>query len=781
MVDRKLGLLTFLRALPLLWLSIAFLSGIVAGALLKAELWVWLLFAGFVAAAAILLRNRIDRPPLFVLAAACVLILGAARFAAAQPTIGPGDLTYYNDSGDWVEITGLLEKPPIAKDGYVELLVRAESIEFTDGDSQQAKGLLLARVDYGIAMHYGDRLLISGELTTPAEFEDFSYRDYLARQGVYSLMRFAAVKKLDSDHGNPFWAVMYGLRERGLETLYRLYPAREAALLAGILLGDESGLSEKVKTAFNDTGTRHIIAISGFNISIIAGLFLALFGRWLGARRGAWAAGIGIVLYTLLVGADASVVRAAIMGTLALVALQTGRQAFALNSLGVSGAVMALVNPLVLWDIGFQLSFAATLGLVVYSEPLRTWTQKWMDAHLRVEWAKRLSRPINDYLLLTLAAQITTLPIILYYFHRLSIFSLPANLLILPMQPALMVLGGLSIFAGTVLLPIGQLIAYFAWVLAAYTTRIVEFFAQLPWSSQIFDSFPLYFVFFWFAAIIAISVPAIRQWIKSIRFLPAIGLAVLAALALWAWSNTLAAPDGKLHLALLDLDGEALLINTPEGRNILINAGGSANQLMDEASRRVPWGQKLDWLIVAGQRPDQIDGLGGALEHLSPSEIAWAVDDPNDRITALVDRASELGIPAATLQTGDTFELSQGARLDVVRIGAHGAVLILRWKNFEALLPLGLDFDQLEGLVLGNNLGPVDLLMLADSGYLPLNPPEWIVNVSPSMVWSTSRGEPHDLELLDALGSIPVFQTDQNGRLQLATDGEQLWFDVSRR
>ena len=743
-------------------------------------LWLWLLLAGLFVAAVIGLRTRTSGLPQSALIAACVLFLGATRYEAAQPNIGPNDLAYYNDTGNWIEIRGKLEKPPIPKDSYVELWVRVEELTFPHGNSQPVGGLLLARVDYGINWRYGDRLLLSGKLTTPTEYEDFSYRDYLARQGVYSLMPFAAAEKLETGVGNPFWAAMYSLRERGLETLYRLYPPREAALLAGILLGDESGLSERVKTSFNDTGTRHIIAISGFNISIIAGLFLALFSRWLGARRGAWVAGGGIALYTLLVGADAAVVRAAIMGILALVALQTGRQSFALNTLGFSAAVMALVNPLVLWDIGFQLSFTATLGLVLYSEPLRLRVTYWLGAHLRADWAKQLGRLVNGYVLLTVAAQITTLPILLYYFHRLSIFSLPANLLILPVQPALMVLGGLSVLVGTVFLPLGQLIAYFDWTLTTYTIRIVEFFAGLPWASQALTGFSLSLVIVYYAILATISIQAIRERVRSIQFQPTIGLAVMAAVSLWAWSGVLAAPDHRLHLALLDIDGEALLIRTPSGRNLLINTGGSANQLIDEVSRILPLGQELDWIILAGQRPDQIDGISTALGRLTPQAIGWAISGSKERLDAIRAQAAEFEIPLSVLQSGDNFDLGQGAQLEVIGIGKRGSVLLLRWKKFEALLPLGLDFEQLEELHFGRDLEPIDLLILADSGYLPLNPPEWIVNLSPVVAWMASDEDPLHQDVFAALGGIPIFGTDQNGRLQVITNGEQLWLEVAR-
>jgi competence protein ComEC len=778
-VERQPGVLTYLRALPLLWLSIAFIAGIIAGSVVVVELWLWLLLAGIACLIGILLRKRSGWLTVLSVATMCLLFLGAARHVSSQPIFDSNDLAFYNDIRNWAEVFGVLDKPAVQKDGHLELLIRAESISFSSAERYQVDGLLLARIDNGIDLIYGDRVKLTGELTTPPEFEDFSYRDYLARQGTYSLMSFASVEILESGHGNPFSAAMYALRELGVETLYKLYPAREAALLAGILLGDESGLSEKVKADFNDTGTRHIIAISGFNISIIAGLLLAVFGRWLGARRGIWAAGIGVVLYTLFVGADASVVRASLMGTLALVALRTGRQAFALNSLGISAALMALVNPLVLWDVGFQLSFAATLGLVLYAEPLGARVQDWMDGHLRPEWAKRLGGPVKDYFLLTLAAQIATLPILLYYFQRLSIFSLPANMLILPVQPALMILGGFSILTGMLLPPVGHLIAYFAWALATYTIRIVEFFASLPWSSQTLESFPIHWVLIWFIALAAISIPAIRQRIISIKALPAVGLAILVALALWTWTSAITAPDGRLRVTLLSLDGEALLVQTPEGRTILINAGSSPTQLLDQISRWVPGDQDLDWLIIAGQRSDQLDALNGSLDRISPENIAVATTGNSDNLIAINEEAGKLGIPMTVLSPGDDFDLGEGAHLKVVSVSLHGAILMLCMNNFEALLPLGQDFDQLEAMNYGRDLGPIDLLLLTDAGYLPLNPPEWIANLSPTMVWSTSSDDAISNEILNLVPT--VFQTNENGWLQVTTDGDHMWFEVAHR
>ena len=270
--------------------------------------------------------------PLFALLAA--LALGAARYQYALPDLAdPGFVPAYNDQDRRVEVEGILVEPPDLRDRYTNLRLRVDRLRPLDGGAlfMPVSGLVLARAAAGSDWQYGDRLRLRGRLETPPEDEEFSYRDYLARQGVYSYMRYAAAERVGVKQGNYLLAAIYALRERALEMVYRLFPDPEASLLAGILLGVESGIPADVKQAFQDTGTAHVIAISGFNISILGGLFALLFLRLLGNRRRFLAASLSLLaigFYTLLVGAGASVVRAAIMGVLGLFAVRLGRRQY---------------------------------------------------------------------------------------------------------------------------------------------------------------------------------------------------------------------------------------------------------------------------------------------------------------------------------------------------------------------------------------------------------------------------------------------------------------------
>jgi competence protein ComEC len=163
-------------------------------------------------------------------------------------------------------------------------------------------------------------------------------------------------------------------------------------------------------------------------------MFTFIFSRLLGERKGAVVAAIGIIFYTLLVGANAAVVRAAFLGMLTLLGHQLGRRQVALNSLAFVAAFMAIITPTALWDVSFQLSFAATLGIMLYTESFTQWFTHFAERFISQDIAIRLAGVVGEYFLLTLAAQLTTLPLMVYYFKRISLTALIVNPLILPVQ-----------------------------------------------------------------------------------------------------------------------------------------------------------------------------------------------------------------------------------------------------------------------------------------------------------------------------------------------------------
>lgn len=810
--------------MPLLWLFLAFLAGILLAAILGLATGVWLALAGTAMLAFILprllrrswIRSPVDHsagvagpstgwpvPPLPCSLLLVSLALGGARYQAAQPRLEPDFIAYYNDAGR-VVLEGVVARPADRREAYTNLRLAVERLRRgAEQPYTPVRGQLLVRLAGQAGWRYGDLLRLHGRLVTPSEFEGFSYRDYLACQGVYSYLQATQVELIQQGEGNPLLALVYALKERALDVVYRLYPDPEASLLAGILLGVEGGISQRLREAFQDTGTAHIIAISGFNIAIVAGLFASLFGRLLRPRRAALAAAAAIAAYTLLVGAEPSVVRAAIIGGLGLFARQVGRRQDGLNSLAIAAGVMALFNPQILWDVGFQLSFTATLGLVLYAAPLSQAFTRLASRFLPPATVERLAGPVGAYLLFTLAAQLTSLPVTIYYFGRFSLSSLLANPLILPAQPAVMVLGGLATLLGLVYLPLGQAAALLAWPFVAYTIRVVELFARFPGGVVALGGIGLLAVGLYYAILLPLTLawPRLRQlavaWGLARRDLLAAGsLAIIGVVSALVWKAALSAPDGLLHLTVFDVppptgsgrpSGEALLVQTPGGRYLLIDGGPSQRALSDALGRWLPpFNRRLDFLVVAAPGEGQVAALPSLLERSLPGQVLWAgASTAGYSARLLREGLVSAGVPIIPAQQGQRLDLGSGAGLQVLAVGRRGAVLLLEWGRFRALLPIGMDFESLEALIEDPGLGPVSALLLAEGGYAPANPPEWIARLQPQVVLlSVGAGDKDGLpspETLQAVEGYTLLRTDQNGWIELTTDGEQMWVEAERQ
>jgi competence protein ComEC len=786
--------------LPLMWFSLAFLAGIVLASLISLSVWTWIsltVFAIFLLVLSQVLAPRLPpsfplHPFAFVLFTA--LCLGAVRYQMSVPRFDAFHIAFYNDREYDLLITGTLVEAPDYRDNYTNLRLQVKAVDTGDGDLP-VRGLLLVRASNNQVFHYGDILRLRGKLKTPPENEDFSYRDYLAGKNIHSYMSSAEVTLLPGRGGNPVSAALYEFKDKALENIHRLFPDPESSLLAGILLGVDTGLTSELQQAFKDTGTAHIIAISGFNISIIAGLFFTFFSKFLGTRRGALLAIIGIIFYTILVGGEAAVVRAALMGTLALFAKQIGRRQFALNTLLAVALLMCLWNPLFIWDVGFQLSFFATLGLILYADPFSQFANRIIARYFPASAAEKAAELFSEFVLLTLAAQVATIPIMAYHFQRISLVSFIANPFILPVQPAVMILGGLAVLLSLVWFPLGQIAAWVAWPFVVYTIRMVELFDRVPHGTIFLGKLSIWFVIAVYAVLFAVTFgeSRLKEWFQSmkrdqIKIPTGIGFVILVLALLLVWRAALAIPDRLLHITFLDVgSAEAVLIETPSGKHVLINGGPSVTTLSDELGRRLPaFNRKLDWLIVAGTEEDDVAALPRVIERYPPEAVLWSGNTQASFSSRVLNEYLSLqDIQVINAEPEQVLDLGEGATLKVVTAGPRGAILLVEWKNFRTLLPIGMSFEALDELRNGAKIGPVSVLSLADAGYAASNPPEWIANLNPEIVElsvdaADQNGMP-DSAVLESVKDYEVLRTDQNGWIEITSNGEQMWVNVERK
>ena len=769
-----------ISASPLVWISAALLTGIILASLVLLPTLVWFQLAILALIAALVLRRLRPGVAIALVLLPGFLFLGAARYQMAQPVITPTFTAYYNDQDRRIYVTGVVAETPDIRDTttYLRLNVTAVDIGQGAGDVP-VQGDVLVNLTNEYSVAYGDIVRVRGYLRTPRETEEFSYRDYLARQGIHSTLQTATITILPGKNTNKFWALMIRFHDSMLKRIYQLFPNPEASLFGGILLGADKNIPSEVQQAFKDTGTAHIIAISGFNIAIIAAIFVMLLSRLFGKKWGSLLSILGIIAYTLLVGASASVVRAAIMGSMSVIGGLFGRRNLAATGLATAAVFMALVNPFVLWDVGFQLSFAATLGLVIYAQPMQDFISAWLSRYFPPANVDKFIGPFSDYFLLTFAAQLTTLPVSMYYFGRFSLVSLIANPIILPAQPAVMVLGGLAVILSKLYMPLGQVVAWVAWPFAAYTIRMVEFFGKIPGGVLILGEFSLLAVLIFYGLLFGFTFAWPRM--KGVAT-PVVVVSVLAVLTFLTWRSVLNMPDGRLHVLFLDVgSADGILITTPSGKFVLINGGESPSALADQLGRRIPpFDRGIDYLVVASTQENQVAALPRVLEQYRPKSVLWTGNEQASfSSTLLKEWLTGARIPNELAEADTAFDLGDGVTLRFLAVSARGAVISLEMGNFKTILPIGVNFDVFSQLNNGQGLGPVSGLLISESGYAPSNPPEWLANLKPQVaILSVAAGDPDGLPAVDvikAFDNYNLIRTDRRGWIDLASNGQQLW------
>ena len=304
---------------------------------------------------------------------------------------------------------------------------------------------------------YGDKIHISGSLRT---------NDYKGH--TFFTMNTPTLQIANTDQ-NIVTRAATMIRRRAEKIYKNSLPPVSSSLLTGIIFGGNQGMPEKFIQELRVSGVVHVIAASGMNVTFVAGALIGILGALLRRQIALTIAIFGIAFYAFLSGFEPSIVRASIMSVLAFSASLLGRQSFAVESVFLTGFVMLFFSPLLILDVGFQLSFLATLGILLI-KPLLSATKNVF---------------LSDDVGITIAAQIATMPIILSVFGDYGLLSILVNALVLWTVPALMVLGSIGLLLGMVFEPFGKIVLFLAVPVLFYFEKVVSFFGNLGWTISV--------------------------------------------------------------------------------------------------------------------------------------------------------------------------------------------------------------------------------------------------------------------------------------------------------
>ncbi len=656
--------MTILRnAAPFVLLSLALSAGIGLSAFFSFNGWLaWLsLLVGVFGLAAAYARRALV--PGWWCALLALIGLGALRYQASDAR--PTTRSAAQMAGNTVLLEGRVEDDPAERPDVTQLRVRPLRILLLDdgrgtGASrapdllEQPDDVVLLRAPTGAQRwRYGDVIRAEGTLDLPPRIDAFDYRAFLAHQGVHVWMpRPQQINRIAYAPDSPFWRIVFAAKHALRMSIRRIVPAPESALLNGILIGDDDLLPASMQEAFRRTGTSHVISISGFNVGVIVGAVLLLVARFVHPRRVALVLIALLWLYALFVGGSASVVRAVVMATVALFGQLLWRRGFTLNTVCVSAFAMLLIRPVYLFDVGFQLSVAATLGLVLFGERFSRISEKLLrvDRMQDVARWRRVALALLDGALLTGAAQLTTLPLLIAHTRQLSLITLLSNALILPLQPPIMGLGIAAGCIGLLWYDAGPWVAFPVYALLRATTWTVTQTGALPWAvlqigSIAAGSALLYYLalagYVWVGGLADIQRAWLYGWAKQ-RAGRGVLVCCLAALSCAGVAEIANRPDGRLRIRL---SGSSALVSTPNGARVLLLGRGDVLQLLGRPVQLRP--APIDALIVGSLDGETLtrgelvlrDHVAHALWLPTPAVLTDTV------YQAWVQHATALGIP----------------------------------------------------------------------------------------------------------------------------------------
>ena len=770
------------------------------------------------------LLTRLGRPSLVIGCAALAVgvALGAWRGTALALPSGPGSLASLVGRGE-LRIVGAVVDDPRPRGSTQQVVLEDLIVSRPAGGRTRVAGKLMATLPRSIPLAVGNRVAFVAAIEAPAAFDGFDYPAYLARLGIGGLVRVRQASVVDELSPNAPSAVTASLRRWLLDGLNEMVPEPEAALGAGILLGVRTSIAPEVANAFAIAGLTHVVAISGWNIAIVAAIVGSLFRPLERRRGGRWlaplGAGMAIGGYVLLTGASPSVVRAALMAGAMMVARLGGSRAHAASALGAAALAMLIAAPSVLWDVGFQLSGLATAGLIMFGASI--------EGRL-AGWPAWLREPVA----LTLAAQLTTLPVVLGSFGRLSLIAPLANVLVVPLVPMVMLLCAIAA-------PLGALVASlqmpllgdaarwavggFAWLLLRSMIVIGQAAASIPYAALPVTA-PGWLALAWYPGL-AIgwkrmadragrepaadahaglrrlsvahrrpsAVARIGELLRTIAR-PAVGIAAVALLLAVLTVATRA--DGRMHMVALDVgQGDAILVTAPSGAVMLIDGGPDPDLLLRRLGEWLPWWQRhIDVMILTHPHEDHVAGLVAALERYRvslildtgrdyanptyPRFLRLAHDEPGARFVAA--RAGQRirldGVTTLTLLYPTAADVS--APLPEGDINNASAVGLLRSGAFTALLT-GDAHAPVEAILAARGLLPrVDVLKVGHHGSRSSGSPVLLHTTHPGAALicvgiGNRYGHPHQ-ETLDHLGAIPglrLHRTDLDGSIEVISDG----------
>ena len=546
-----------------------------------------------------------------------------------------------------VVLTGTLKTDPRAMTLGWSAIAQVRRAEWPDGAATLRSSIWVSGSDEVPGARRGDRVRLEGTLRIP---DDEGFAEALRHKGIPAQLQLQTLTRLGPS-SSAFIRATQSVRRIVGRSIEGVFPPKEAGLLLGLLLGDDSQLDPGLERDFRASGLSHLLVVSGGNVAMVLAPVLAATTLLRLPRWPKFAVGFGAVaFFTILTGAEPSVLRAGVMACLALIGMLAGRSRTTASILSAAVLGLLVLDPWLVRSVGFQLSVTATAGMVALASPL----------------AERFGRfapgPIAAAAGATVSAQLGVTPVLLYHFHEVPLATLPANLAAFPLVAPSLLLGAVAAGTGLIWFPFGRVVGAIALLPMRWLALVADHLGKAPVGYLTAEGGPLVLV--GGTALVAAIVVWVRTGWKPSRTLIA---AAIASMPFFVWASALGTgPPEGLTVRFFDVgQGDAALLTTPEGGAVLVDGGPERDQVATELSALAI--KRLDIVVASHPHADHIVGLPSVLARLPVGLLLQpGCEDEPSPLQADLDRAiADEGVEVQNPRAGDTFWLGS-LRLDVL-------------------------------------------------------------------------------------------------------------------
>ena len=660
---------------------------------------------------------------------------------------------------------------------------------------------LIMYIDKEVKLKPGDIIWINGNFEkaqTSRNYKGFNYRNYLKQKKIYGIVNIESYKYITRE--NDIYSFFGNIQISLTKKINELYDEQYAEFLKGILLGNTSGLDDKIQEDFKDSSISHILAISGMHVTyVVTGMngVLNLISK--NKKCNNYILILFLLFFSIITGGAVSCIRACIMNGIVLISSNLYRKNNFYTEVLFSLFIIIFINPFNIFNIGMWLSYMGTVGIVIFNKFIYKFCKKRLK--------------IMDYILqnfsVSMSAQILIFPIMIYVFNNFSISFFIPNILVSFFIGFVLILGYVSILLAYILFPISKLISYIEKFLIFLILKIAEICGQIPFSKIYMITPNFITIIIYYLIIIFIIIYFNKNKFKVLKVIlnPRKIINIIFKLRKWIIIfficilifQRIFFINFKLEIHFLDVgQGDCTYIKTPLGKNILIDGGEGNSEKYDYGKNVVfPYlldrkVNKIDYLIISHCDSDHIGGTFEVIKNMNVDKILIGLQlEKSEQLNDLINIANHKNIEIIVLQAGDIFKIENNLELQILwpkideliednALNNNSLLFKLKYKDFSILFTG--DIEKLvENKIIEiyqNNELESDILKVAHHGSKTSTISKFLGKVNPKIALigagvNNKFGHPND-EVINRLENcgVSIYRTDKNGEISIVVNGE---------